>query len=217
MECRKKSLRALRVIAVLVVLAAVAGPIWFSRPVWFPKIWRPFLVVESRPDKADAIVLLGGESQARPIEAARLYMNGVAPLVFIIGTGDTPTNRRALIQAGVPADRIMVETQSRSTLQNADFAKPLLEKAGVRHAVLVTSSFHARRALATFQQRIPGVEFGVATSRIGWWDTPPGRLQEDEWAAIEMVKIPGYWFIHGIQPWIKKPAVPVGNGETPQS
>lgn len=217
MERTIRSRCALRFSAVLLVLAAVLGAIWFSRPVWFPKIWRPFLVIESPPDKADAIVLLGGESQARPVEAARLYKNGVAPLVFIIGTGDTLTNRRALIQAGVPPERIMVETQSRSTLQNADFARPLLEKAGVRHAVLVTSSFHARRALATFQQRIPGVEFGVATSRIGWWDTLPGRLQEDEWAAIEMVKIPGYWFFHGIQPWIKKPAVPVGNGETPPS
>ena len=217
MEGSKKSRRALRVFTVLVLLALVAGTSWFMRPVWFPKIWRPFLVIESRPEKADAIVLLGGESQARPFEAARLFKNGVAPLVFIVGTGDTPKNHRALIQAGVPAERIMVETQSRSTLQNADFAKPLLEKAGVRHAVLVTSSFHARRALATFQQRIPGVEFGIATSRIGWWDTPSGRLQEDEWAAIEMVKIPGYWFFHGIQPWIKKPAVPAGNGKTPPS
>ena len=201
----------------MAVLLSASAALWFSHPVWFPKIWRHFLVIESRPEKVDAIVLLGGESQARPVEAAKLYRQGVAPLVFIIGTGDTPTNRRALIQGGVPPDRIMVETKSRSTLQNAEFAKPLLEKAGVRHALLVTSSFHARRALATFQQRIPGVEFGVATSRIGWWDTPQGRLQEDEWAAIEMVKIPGYWLYHGIQPWIKKTAPPVENGQTPRS
>ena len=174
-------------------------------------------MIDSQPEKADAIVLLGGESQARPVEAARLFKAGVAPLVLIIGTGDTPTNRRALIKEGVPPDRIMVETKSRSTLQNADFAKPLLEKAGVRQAVLVTSSFHARRALTTFQQRIPGVNFGVATSRIGWWDTPSGRLQEDEWAAIEMMKIPGYWFVHGIQPWIKKTAPPEEKGQTPRN
>lgn len=217
MENRKKPRRVFRFFAVMAVLLSTTAALWFSHPVWFPKIWRHFLVIESRPEKVDAIVLLGGESQARPVEAAKLYRQGVAPLVFIIGTGDTPTNRRALIQGGVPPDRIMVETKSRSTLQNAEFAKPLLEKAGVRHALLVTSSFHARRALATFQQRIPGVEFGVATSRIGWWDTPQGRLQEDEWAAIEMVKIPGYWLYHGIQPWIKKTAPPVENGQTPRS
>jgi uncharacterized SAM-binding protein YcdF (DUF218 family) len=192
-------------------VALIGGGAWVTFPFWFPTIWRDLLVIESRPGKADAIVVLGGESQARPVEAARLYRQGVAPLVFIIGTGDTPTNRRALIEAGVPPDRILVETQSRSTLQNAEFAKPLLEEARVRNAVLVTSSFHARRALATFQQRIPGIEFGVATSRIGWWDTPRGKLQEDEWAAIEMVKIPGYWVLHGIRPWVKGPANSTGS------
>ena len=217
MNCPKKPRRALRWFDVPAAFLAISAGLWLSHPVWFPKIWRHILVIDSRPEKADAIVLLGGESQARPMEAARLYKAGVAPLVLIIGTGDTPTNRRALIKEGVPPDRIMVETKSRSTLQNADFAKPLLEKAGVRQAVLVTSSFHARRALTTFQQRIPGVDFGVATSRIGWWDTPNGRLQEDEWAAIEMMKIPGYWFVHGIQPWIKKPAPPAENNQTPRS
>mgnify|MGYP006269242407 CR=1 FL=1 len=211
------SARKTRVFATLAALLAISAGLWVSHTVWFPLIWRHLLVIDSLPEKADAIVLLGGESQARPVEAARLYKEGVAPLVFIIGTGDTPTNRRALIKAGVPPDRIMVETKSRSTLQNAEFAKPILEKSGVRKAVLVTSSFHARRALTTFQQRIPGIDFGIATSRIGWWDTPSGRLQEDEWAAIEMVKIPGYWFYHGIQPWIKKTAPPVENSQTPRS
>ena len=126
--------RALRLFAVLAVLLAISAGLWFSRPIWFPKIWRHILVIDSRPKKADAIVLLGGESQGRPIEAAKLYKTGVAPLVLIIGTGDTPTNRRTLIKEGVPPDRIMVETKSRSTLQNADFAKPLLEKArGLAH------------------------------------------------------------------------------------
>jgi uncharacterized SAM-binding protein YcdF (DUF218 family) len=134
----------------------------------------------------------------------------VAPRVFIIGTGDHPTNRRALLQAGVPEECITIEKESKTTWENAQFAKPLLEASGVRRALLVTSSFHARRALATFQQRIPGIEFGVTTSRIGWWDTPPGRMQEDEWARIEMWKIPAYWVFHGITPWVKQPQAPEG-------
>ncbi|MEI8293362.1 MAG: YdcF family protein [bacterium] len=177
-------------------------------PVWFSKIWRSFLVVESPIEQADAIVILGGESQARPLLAARLYNEGVAPRVFIIGTGDHTKNRRALLQAGVPDDRISIEKNSKTTWENAEFARPLLEAAAVRRALLVTSSFHARRALATFQQRIPGIEFGVTTSRIGWWDTPQGRNQEDEWARIEMWKIPAYWIFHGITPWIKTPISP---------
>ena len=198
----KPPLRSLLFCAVtlaFVLLAAVVS----GYPVWFSKVWRSLLVIESPISQADAILVLGGESQARPITAARLYREGVASKIFIIGTGDHETNRRALLSGGVPENRITIERESKSTLENAEFAKPLLEAAGVRRVLLVTSSFHARRALATFQQRIPGIEFGVTTSRIGWWDTPPGRNQEDEWARIEMWKIPAYWIFHGITPWVK--------------
>jgi uncharacterized SAM-binding protein YcdF (DUF218 family) len=196
-------------VAAGLVLTLGAG--WISFPLWFPKIWRPLLVVDSPRSKADAIVVLGGESQGRPVVAARLFREGVAPLVVITGRGDVPTNRKVLLEAGVPEDRILLETASKTTLENAELSRPVLRDAGIRRAVLVTSSFHARRALATFQQRIPGIEFSVATSRIGWWDTPRGRLQEDEWAAIEMVKIPGYWVMHGIRPWIKHPSGSTGD------
>jgi uncharacterized SAM-binding protein YcdF (DUF218 family) len=198
----KPPLRSLAFCAVTlacVLLTAVAS----GYPVWFSKMWRSLLVIESPIPQADAILVLGGESQARPVAAAKLYREGVASKVFIIGRGDHETNRRALLSGGVPEDRITTEKESKSTLENADFAKPLLEAAGVRRVLLVTSSFHARRALATFQQRNPGIEFGVTTSRIGWWDTPPGRNQEDEWARIEMWKIPAYWIFHGITPWVK--------------
>lgn len=189
----------------LVIVALVSG-----YPVWFSKMWRKALVIEAPIEKPDAILVLGGESQARPVLAARLYRNGVAPRVFIIGTGDHPANRRALLQAGVPEDSITIEKESKTTWENAQFAKPLLEASGVRRALLVTSSFHARRALATFQQGIPGIEFGVTTSRIGWWDTPRGGKQEDEWARTEMWKIPAYWIFHGITPWVKQPQAPEG-------
>ena len=199
MKPRLRSLAFCAVTLAFVLLTAVVS----GYPVWFSKMWRGLLVIESPIPQADAILVLGGESQARPVAAAKLYREGVASKVFIIGRGDHETNRRALLSGGVPEDRITTEKESKSTLENADFAKPLLEAAGVRRVLLVTSSFHARRALATFQQRIPGIEFGVTTSRIGWWDTPPGRNQEDEWARIEMWKIPAYWIFHGITPWVK--------------
>jgi uncharacterized SAM-binding protein YcdF (DUF218 family) len=185
----KPPLRTLAFCAVTVVCVLLAAAV-SGYSVWFSKVWRSLLVIESPISQADAILVLGGESQARPVTAAKLYREGVASKVFIIGTGDHETNRRALLSGGVPEDRITIERESKSTLENADFAKPLLEAAGVRRVLLVTSSFHARRALATFQQRIPGIEFGVTTSRIGWWDTPSGRNQEDEWARIEMWKFP---------------------------
>ena len=159
-------------------------------------------MVEAPMQSADAIVLLGGESQGRPVEAARLYRLGIAPRVVVVGIGDNATNRKTLAKGGVPNEAILKEVSSSSTLENAVFAKPILEQAGFKRVLLVTSSFHARRALATFQQQIPDIEFGVATSRIDWWDTPQGAPQEDSWAAKEFIKLAYYWVFHGITPWV---------------
>ena len=175
---------------------------------WFDPFWREVLIVQTAIEHADAIVVLGGESQGRPVEGARLYKQGLAPRVFVVGTGDNERNRRALLREGVPEDLITCETASESTLENAMFVRPLLEKVGVHRAILVTSSYHTRRALAVFQQRVPGIHFEMVPSRIGWWDTPKGRRQENAWAAIEFIKIPAYWILYGVHPWIEKsPAV----------
>lgn len=175
---------------------------------WFDPFWREVLIVQTAIDPADAIVVLGGESQGRPVDGARLYKQGLAPRVFVVGTGDNERNRRALVREGVPEDLITCEPASESTLENAMFVRPLLEKVGVHRAILVTSSYHTRRALAVFQQRVPGIHFEMVPSRIGWWDTLKGRRQENAWAAIEFIKIPAYWILYGIHPWIEKsPAV----------
>lgn len=191
-----------RVFVAVVLLVLGCAGVAATEPWWFPKVWRGLLVVEAPMRSADAILLLGGESQGRPVEAARLYHLGVAPYVVVVGTGDNASNCRILRNSGVPVEAILVEPSSSSTLENANFVRPMLERAGFRRVVLVTSSFHARRALATFQQRIPDVEFGVSLSRIAWWDTPQGRPQEDNWAAKEFIKLTYYWVVHGVRPWV---------------
>ena len=194
------------VVAVGVILLAAVMVYGCVR--WFDPFWREVLIVQTAIDPADAIVVLGGESQGRPVDGARLYKQGLAPRVFVVGTGDNERNRRALVREGVPKDLITCETASESTLENAMFVRPLLEKVGVHRAILVTSSYHTRRALAVFQQRVPGIHFEMVPSRIGWWDTLKGRRQENAWAAIEFIKIPAYWILYGIHPWIEKcPAV----------
>lgn len=158
------------------------------------------LVVDAPMARADAIIVLGGEPESRPAAAAKLYREGVAPLLFVTGIGDNGTIRDVLLQSGVPASSIRVEANSSSTLQNADFSRPLLEKAGIRRALIVTSPFHSRRALATFQQRIPGVAFGVLGTRRAWWDTPRGRVDEMTYAVQETWKIPAYLLLYGVVP-----------------
>jgi len=180
---------------------AIAAIVLSFALVLFPSVWPRLLCIEIPMEHADAIVVLGGESDGRPREAARLYHKGVAPLVFVVGTGDAEQGRQTLLSEGVPWNNIVLEKQSRSTVQNADFSGPLMKTAGVRRALLVTSRFHTRRALATFRKRVPGIEFGVAGTRIPWWDTPQGKKEEDRFAMVEAGKTLGYWLVYGIPPF----------------
>jgi uncharacterized SAM-binding protein YcdF (DUF218 family) len=64
--------------------------------------------------------------------------------------------RDALIELGVEPGQILLETRSRSTAENARETAALLRDKGIAHAVVVTTHWHMRRALADF--RLCGVQ-----------------------------------------------------------
>jgi uncharacterized SAM-binding protein YcdF (DUF218 family) len=110
--------------------------------------------------RGEAINVLSGAGALRALEAARLYRLMDDPLVFASGgmTADlgqfapeSEALRDALIKLGVPGERIVLETFSQDTHEQALHMIPLLEAQGVGRFVLVTSSSHMRRALTTFK------------------------------------------------------------------
>lgn len=151
-------------------------------------------------EKADALIVLGGEPLARPTEAARLYKEGLSTRVFITGIGDAARNRQILTSAGVPAARIVTEAKATTTYENAVLLKPMLENAKVHTALIVTSPFHTRRALATFRKVMPDISFGVTDASIGWWGRPEGRGDLNRFAMIEFLKTVEYWVLYGVSP-----------------
>jgi uncharacterized SAM-binding protein YcdF (DUF218 family) len=123
----------------------------------------------------DAIVVLGGsiapristsehielgDSTERLVAAARLYRAGIATKVlFTGGSGDIADQKKkeaplamALLKLlGVPESALILESESRNTHENATLSKPLLEAAGAKRIVLVTSAWHMRRSAAIFR------------------------------------------------------------------
>ncbi|MEI6082443.1 MAG: YdcF family protein [Verrucomicrobiota bacterium] len=184
----------------LVALACVACAFFVFQEQEFMRFWKHWLVVSVPMEKADALIVLGGEPLARPMEAARLYKAGVAPRVFVTGRGDFGMNRRILLEGGVPPDRITVESRAITTQSNASLLKPMLEAAKVRSALIVTSPFHTRRALATFRKVMPDIHFGVTDASIGWWGKPEGRGDVNRFAAVEFLKTAEYWLLYGVSP-----------------
>ena len=152
----------------------------------------PEIAVEQAPT-ADAIVVLGGylhsanrnhakaelnESADRLWMGARLYKAGKAPLVLLSG-GAVPlfgptaspesVDARALLeQWGVAREAIEVETQSRTTYENAADSKRILERKGAKRLLLVTSAFHMPRAMAIFRRQGLQATAIPTDYRSGW-------------------------------------------------
>ena len=187
----------LGVLAVSGVLLLTSGSQAFSI------FWRRCLVVSVPLEKADALIVLGGEPLARPQEAARLYNRGVSPVIYVTGEGDSSRNRQVLMSSGVPSSAILLETKATTTFENAMMLKPLLEKAHITSALIVTSPFHSRRALATFRKLIPGVRFGVVDASISWWEKPQGQGDVNRFALIEFLKIVEYRLLYGVSSFLK--------------
>ena len=103
---------------------------------------------------------LPSPSMQRVLEAARVYRELGNPWVISSGGGrpgeDVDVSvaavmRRALIDQGVPADRIVLEPTSSNTREEVGPALAVLRRLGVDRFVLVTSDTHMWRAIATFR------------------------------------------------------------------
>ncbi|WP_340656966.1 YdcF family protein [Phyllobacterium sp.] len=132
---------------------------------------NPLLAVRDPVSKADVIVVLGGDGPPRAAWAAGLWLKGVAPRVLISGDGDCYWIREAMIDRGVDRRAIVTECQSGSTWENALFSAPILKQMNARSAVLVTSWYHSRRAMASF----------AATSKDIHWMSDPVEPDEPLW------------------------------------
>lgn len=149
----------MRLIGRLVLLATVVGVGFIAYTSY--RIWE----AASRDDRADAeaIVVMGAaqyDGRPSPVFAARLdhaialYRDGVAPLLIVTGgklEGDRTTEAAAArayaIEHGVPAEAIIGEDQSRSTLSSIRAVAALMDDTGLRSAVFVSDPTHMYRVL----------------------------------------------------------------------
>jgi uncharacterized SAM-binding protein YcdF (DUF218 family) len=125
------------------------------------RVWAQGLRDDQRP--ADAIVVMGAaqyDGWPSPIFAARLehavelYRAGVAPRLVVTGgkadgdrTTEAATARAYALARGVPADMILVEDQSRTTLESIRAVGGLMRANGLGDAVFVSDRPHMLRVL----------------------------------------------------------------------
>ena len=161
-----------------------------------------FLCVDSgKKVSAEVIVVLGGGLHERPERAAELFQQHAAPRLIISGAGDDWINHAILLKDGVPASAIQMESNSATTRENAEFTIKLLREQKVHSVILVTSWYHARRALKTFEHYAPEIKFYsrpsyYAFDRAEWTQKGNGKRMR-----LEFLKLPGYWIRYGVNPF----------------
>lgn len=173
------------------------------------------LVVDQPLASADAIVVLSGSSAyvERTQKAAQLYREGRAPLVLLTNDrtrgGWSSSQQRnpffveraidELIKAGVPEEKIrIIPGAAETTYDEALIIKDYSANEQIRSVLIVTSSYHSRRALRTVRSAVrgTGVVVGIdpAPDRsllhsVFWWTRPQGWRT----VGVEFVKLFYYW------------------------
>ena len=160
---------------------------------WLGARW---LIVRAPLERADAIVVLSGSAtlSERVQHAARLYAEKRAPRILLTsdnlqGGWSRSEQRnlyfyeiatRQLNRLGVPAENIeLVTPPVASTWDEATVLRDYAKTHNLRSLLIVTSSYHSRRALFTFRNFFAGtdtqvgidpVETGIQTPRPAtWW------------------------------------------------
>ena len=183
--------------AVLVMLAA-AGCV-DARDVFLP--YQPSaaevaaVLAMPRADRYDAALVLGCPAdndgtpslcqRCRVKSAVRLYRRGVVRrLIFSGGAAHSPFVEADVmadlaVKRGVPAGAILREGRALTTWQNVRFARQLLEDAGAKTALVISTSDHLPRARRIAQF------WGLSDERTGYFacDKDPPPDGEAEWVA----------------------------------
>jgi uncharacterized SAM-binding protein YcdF (DUF218 family) len=155
-------------------------------------------LIDSEPPRpADLILVLGGDFWGpRVVKAADLCKLRYAPPVLISGPpyAGRPEGELAvdfLVKRGFAREMFAVFPHTAgSTVGEALALRAELARRGAKRVILVTSSYHSRRAAIVFRLFCPGIRFiSVPASdsfyAAGWWRSGTSRdIVFSEWNKI---------------------------------
>lgn len=180
---RTRSLRwPLLGLGLLLAVVTVFHTIWFT---WLGE----FLVIDQAPSHADMIVVLGGDLRGtRILKAAELCWQGYAPRVLVSGAGqmygihESDLAIHWAMAHGFHEDLFTPFRYAATSTRDEEQAVARdLRALHVKRLILVTSSFHTRRATVIFRQVAPDLSFVTVASPDryfspdGWWKNREGE------------------------------------------
>jgi uncharacterized SAM-binding protein YcdF (DUF218 family) len=197
----------------LIFAGALAAWILFA-----PVLAQILIVEKPLARRADALLVLAGSAtyKERTKRAAEIFNQGIAARILLTDDGgrggwnsvegrNTPfveLARRDLVERGVPAEAIeILEPQVDGTIDEARLLERKVKVENYRSLLLVTSAYHTRRALRTFERVLPSTEIGIEHAPASGEKTPSPYfwwLKRAGWnsVAAEYVKTVYYWLYY---------------------
>jgi len=137
---------------------------------------------------------------ARRYPSARILYSGGPGGLLPRGSGEAHIAAALIESFGVPARRLILEEESRTTAENAEFSRRLvMPKAGERW-LLVTSAYHMPRSIGAFRKagftvEAYPVDYRTTGATDLWipFDTVATGLRRTDTAAREWVALVVYW------------------------
>lgn len=168
-------------ITLVVILLVVIGS-YFLSPLILDRMAQ-YLVVSDKLEKADVILVLAGDSNGERVDAGvKLYKQGYAKYILMSG-GPMAWHltyadwmKKQAVQEGVPAGVVLLQNKSRSTIDDARFSLPIMQKRNFKSVILVTSPYHTRRAAGVFRKML-----GPAGIRVMVIPTDKSDFNPDRW------------------------------------
>lgn len=156
---------------------------------------RNVIEVDAAADRVVAMLEL-----ARRFPKARIVFSGGSANLIADAVPEAPIAGRLLERFGIPRERVLLESQSRTTDENATFTRELVMPKPGERWLLVTSSFHMPRSIGVF--RAAGFEvvaYPVDWRTRGWvdatmpFDTLSWGLTRTDIAVHEWIGLIVYW------------------------
>ncbi len=125
--------------------------------------FEDFLIVVEPPKSADVIIVLSGGNMAQRVDyGVKLYkldygkkilMSG-GPILWNITAAEIM--KQHAMYLGVPADAILMEKESTTTYENAQYSLDIMLDQDFKSAMVVTSPYHTRRTRIIFEKYFNG-------------------------------------------------------------
>ena len=142
---------------------------------------------------AECIIVLGSHDTRVAERGAEVFLQGLAPLIVFSGNLGALTSgmwerpeaeifAEVAERAGVPRDKMLLETRATHTGENVDYSRQLLRERGMapKRAIAVQKPYMERRTLLTFQQRWPELDVIVTSPQLDLDSYPNDLISRED-------------------------------------